>query len=324
VSDYLQRLIADCGAVEVRHLPTAQSGLFDDVPALLSSIKRFEQFGGLYCTLNEPTRPATNRFGELALKDRDMVRIKRIPFDFDPVRHGALDQLSSTAQIEAARGACLDLAAKLCSLGFPRPLLAFSGNGYHLQYRTDLPAGPGTVRLLDTIYRGLAEACSSAEVVFDRTVRNPSRILRLYGTVNRKGGGERPTRCWIPDPWLPVGLETLLPLAQRLASRSPTREHPVVSDFIRGAGDYKTLDVAAWMSAHGLYEAAIGDRKHAVRCPWEDEHSASGSKNDTIVLEADGGWPNFYCHHAHCVDRGIREVIDLLGDADRYCATSYR
>jgi hypothetical protein len=77
------------------------------------------------------------------------------------------------------------------------------------------------------------------------------------------------------------------------------------------------------MSAHGLYESAIGDRKHAIRCPWEDEHS-DGSKNDSIVLEGDGGWPNFHCHHAHCAHRGIQEVMDLFGDADDYCSSAYR
>jgi hypothetical protein len=158
VRDYLERLIADCGVAEVRHLPTGQTGLFDDIHALLTATKRYEHFGDLYCTLNQPDRAATNRFGEQALRDSNIVRIKRIPFDFDPVRE--CDQCSSAAQIDAALEACLDLAATLCRLGFPRPLVGFSGNGYHLQYRTDLAAGPDTARLLDIIYRGLAEACS--------------------------------------------------------------------------------------------------------------------------------------------------------------------
>ena len=320
--DYLERLIEDCGVVEVRHLPTGRTGLFDDVQALQSSIKRFENFGGLYCTLNQPSRSPANRFGDRAIRDIEMVRIRRIPFDFDPVRR--TDKTSTAAQIEAAQRACLNLAAKLCQLGFPKPLVGFSGNGYHLQYRTDLPADRDTARLLDIIYVGLAQICSTDKVLFDRTVRNPSRILRLYGTVNRKGGEARPTTCWIPDPWLPVSLEALVSLAKRLSIRAPSREAPVSRSVIRGAGDYRTLDVVAWMSSHGLYEAAIGNRKHAVRCPWEDEHTTSDAKNDTIVLEADGGWPNFHCHHAHWSHRGIRDVLDLLGDADRYCSTTYR
>ncbi|MEO0974188.1 MAG: hypothetical protein AAFX85_13935, partial [Pseudomonadota bacterium] len=84
---------------------------------------------------------------------------------------------------------------------------------------------------------------------------------------------------------------------------------------IGGVGDYRTLDVVAWMQAHGLYLRHVADNIHAISCPWADEHS-SHHRNDTIVYESDGeGWPGFFCHHDHCADRRIGELIERLGDA---------
>jgi len=60
--------------------------------------------------------------------------------------------------------------------------------------------------MLRAIYSGLHAEYSDDSVEFDRSVRNPSRIFRLYGTINRKGLNtpDRPNRraaCWIPSPW---------------------------------------------------------------------------------------------------------------------------
>jgi hypothetical protein len=59
-------------------------------------------------------------------------------------------------------------------------------------------------------------------------------------------------------------------------------------------------------------------RGYAVRCPWEDEHSASTSASATAVLypaEANGwrGW--FSCLHSHCTGRTLAELHQVVRDA---------
>jgi len=266
-----------------------------------------------------------------ALRDSDVALITRLPFDFDPVRPAGV--CSTAAELELAFGRRNALAATLRSLGWPLPLHAKSGNGYHAVYRCRLPCSTETKQMLDPIYRGQHRELDDDVVSFDRTVRNPGRIFRLYGTVNRKGPNtpERPHRrsaCWIPNPWNKVDQRLIERLADRYArdaisvgagSSESRSDRPAVA----GNGDYRTLDIVAWFSSHGLYRRPIDGDKHSVYCPWRAEHSTPHGDTGAVIFEADGGWPGFYCHHAHCAGRTIRAVMDLLGDADCFCSARF-
>src|SRR5688500_10072374 len=58
--------------------------------------------------------------------------------------------------------------------------------------------------------------------------------------------------------------------------------------------------------------------KHAVICPWIDEHTTGipGDDGDTstVIFEpnSDHGWA-FKCLHAHCVNRTVKDVLEKLG-----------
>lgn len=94
-----------------------------------------------------------------------------------------------------------------------------------------------------------------------------------------------------------------------------------------GTGDYTTLDMVGWFKAHGAYGRPLGGDKHAVLCPWVNEHSEQrpADYSDTVVWEAAGGrWPSFFCSHAHCEGRGIRDVLEVWDDADRWCSQPFR
>lgn len=93
-----------------------------------------------------------------------------------------------------------------------------------------------------------------------------------------------------------------------------------------GAGDYTTLNAVAWFGAHGAYGRPMSGDKHAVLCPWAHEHSdqRGATDSDTTIWEAQAEqWPTFHCLHAHCVDRTIADVMQLWGDADRYCEREF-
>lgn len=146
---------------------------------------------GVYLTLN-PLRPdllarRCNRIdwaqeGELA-KDRDVLSRLWLLVDADPVR----DAFVSSTDREKAHA--LDTAhavrEHLRARSWPEPILADSGNGYHLLYRVDLRADDGGV--LERVLRGLAARFDTAHVKIDRKVFNPSRICKSPGTLARKG-----------------------------------------------------------------------------------------------------------------------------------------
>ena len=85
--------------------------------------------------------------------------------------------------------------------GWPAPVVADSGNGYHLLYRLaeDVPVAAVPVPADDPVrrlLRHLAAKFDTAHAAIDTSVFNPGRIVKLPGTKARKGPGtpDRPHR----------------------------------------------------------------------------------------------------------------------------------
>jgi hypothetical protein len=334
VYEYLEHAIRDCRVIEIRHHLRGrwESGLFNDVPAAIKAIDERCEIGALYCTLNQPgERPVTNAFGAAPLKNDDMVYIKRIPFDFDPIRPAGVS--STDVELEAAIEVRNEIVAAMRSLGWPMPALALSGNGAHAVWRCSVRAEERLNKALQIIYSQIKSQFSDLfthrQVQFDTCVRNPGRILRLYGTVNRKGEHtvERPHRMAsirIPSTWQNVTAQQIKQLADNWAPAHQQEVRQARSDTrVSGLGDYTTLNVVEWFRAKGLYERPAGMNAHSVQCPWEGEHSTHGDHADTVIFENQGSWPGFFCHHAHCTGRNIRDVMNALGDADAFCAAAW-
>ncbi|MCB0067972.1 MAG: hypothetical protein KDD77_12505 [Caldilineaceae bacterium] len=336
--DWLDAAMHDTGRVELRHEHDGRwtSGLFDDMNVLRAEVCRRAGSGNLFTSLNAPRIVrAVNSMGSSALTDGDIAFHVRLPFDFDPVRPKG--QPSTDAELDAALVARDRLVATLHSLGWPMPALACSGNGAHAVYRCRLRACDETREVLRVLYTGLHLDFNSEAVEFDRTVRNAGRIWRLYGTVNRKGTTtavrrHRLATVTIPGRWEGVSPGQVEQLASSyvcrvIAAPSHTAAPARGISSVKGHGDYGTLDVAGWLRAHGLYRRSLGGGKHAVRCPWDHEHSTVDPDHSTatVVWEAEGRrWPTFHCAHAHCAGRGIHAVMELLGDADAHCARPWR
>lgn len=339
VLHYLRRLFEDSGTVELRHQhgDRWESGLFDDEHAARLAIRERYRTGNLYTTMNRPhprPRPASNAFGCAALTDADIAEYRHLLFDFDPVRPTGIP--STDAELAAAIAARDRFVRSLLARDWPLPLHGMSGNGAHAVFRVKFTADAAARQMLANLYAGLRLEHQTPEVSFDATVRNPSRIWRLYGCRNRKGESttERPHRratCTIPPTWQIVTLKQVeilaASLAPHVAVEQQQRQRVILADFRPGAGDYTTLDIAAWFAAHESLLRPLGGGKYAVRCPWAAAHSVVHGPLDTstVIFENTGtGWPAFHCSHAHCEGRDVRAVMALWGDADRYCARTWR
>ncbi|EIC23284.1 hypothetical protein [Thiorhodovibrio frisius] len=334
MNDYLSRLLTDNGAVEIRHQADGRwrSGWFDAIEPMVREIQRLGSRGNLYTSLNAPKpRRCPNAMAGDPVRNDDIGWLTRIPFDFDPVR--PVGVCSTQTELDSALQRRDALVAMLRKSGWPRPLVACSGNGAHAQFRCRLPSSAETAEQFRAIYTGLALEFGDDEVGFDKTVRNPGRIFRLYGTCNRKGPhtAERPHRlatCDIPRPWSQVNHRLIDRLANRFArSQTPAQtplNRPESRPRVSGHGDYATLDVVALTRSHGLYRHELGSGTHAIVCPWESEHSTPRGRSDTVIFEnGPGKWPGFHCHHGHCQGRSIRDLIEVLGDADAFCSAPW-
>jgi hypothetical protein len=206
-----RRLLASDQVVELRALgvqrgsgkPHTEAGFFDtahlsEMATAALTVTKFAK--GVYFTLN-PLNPALlarrcNRTawaneGELA-KDKDVLARRWLLIDADPVR----DPLVSATDAEKAeaRAVALDVREHLRGRGWPDPVLADSGNGFHLLYRVDLPAADGG--RVERLLRALAARFDTPRVKIDQAVFNPARICKLPGTLARKGDStpDRPHR----------------------------------------------------------------------------------------------------------------------------------
>jgi len=260
----------------------------------------------VYTSLNPSNLEATNDLKPFrkAVKDSDIGRICRIPFDLDPERETGT--ASTDTQLGYAKDRANLLVDILTSFGWENPIIGMSGNGYHVQYRCDLPATDEVKAMLVDLYRGLGVRLSTAEVSFDVTVKNPSRIFRFYGTTNRKSG--RRTRCDWPERLTTVPMDRIAAATDTLRPPKP-KPVPAVKKRAMSKG-LRNFDVVSLFQELGMYKRHLGGGKHAVTCVQVERHSDPDhiSKTDTVIWE--GEWPQYHCSHAHCERMTIHDIID--------------
>ena|SRR5215212_1017798 len=179
------------------------SGYYDDHPALAREARKLDERNyAVYVTLNEVDPAllarASNRtrkvYRELTTSDGDIVHRRWLPLDLDPARPSGVS--ATDAEKRAAKERALQLWDFLSERGWPEPVVADSGNGYHLLYQVDLPNDPESLELVKGILQSLAFRFDDDRVKVDTTTSNAARIWKLYGTTARKGDDtqERPHR----------------------------------------------------------------------------------------------------------------------------------
>lgn len=266
VTDAINLIVGDGSVVEVRLLdattasdrwPATYSGYFNDAGKIASALRSVASATGFYFTLN-PVDPAllaraNNRLrktpkGE-STADSNITRRLWLPVDCDAERPSGIS--ASDAEHEAALARADEISEHLTGLGWPKPIVADSGNGGHLLYRIDLAADDeGLVnRCLET----LSERFSDDVVKIDCKVFNPARIWKLYGSLACKGDDttERPHRMAKiinrPATVEVVDSDLLGGLAGDSAGAVSTQAKP--QSHASHDGDF---DLVAFIARHGL------------------------------------------------------------------------
>ncbi|MFO0892408.1 MAG: hypothetical protein U0790_25115 [Isosphaeraceae bacterium] len=93
----------------------------------------------------------------------------------------------------------MSLRRSFDDLGWPEPILADSGNGWHLLYHVDLPADDKG--LVAAVLKAVSARHSTELVKVDTTVGNASRICKLYGTLARRAKTPPTGRTAAPGSW---------------------------------------------------------------------------------------------------------------------------
>jgi P4 family phage/plasmid primase-like protien len=325
----LRVLVAPGDVVELRSLAGGKrgtiSGYFNDLDKLAESAVLVSrpthefQPGGIYITLN-PINPnllarAVNRvekYAKHATADGDVLSRRWFFIDLDPVRPAGISATES--EHEAAHARARKVREYLNSLGFPEPILADSGNGAHLLYRIGFPNDATTTALLRECLAVLDSIFSDATVAVDRTTYNPARLVRLYGTVARKGDStperrHRVSRILKAPSEL---VEASSALLRGLAGKLPGPRKPMTSVVDRGVRgrSIKWSDVQPFVADRISKEKSVSSGATIIEirgCPFDPNDHVDDTAG-SFTLFADGGvGPS--CRHDHCQGKGLNEFL---------------
>jgi hypothetical protein len=128
-----------------------------------------------------------------AAEARHVIRRRLLLIDCDTV--GPRDGMATDAEKDAALALARRTREFLDGRGWPEPLFADSGNGYHLLYRIDLPRDDGGLVRGALLALGRRLDAPGAAII-DPVVHDPVRLSRVYGTLNAKWNAtpDRPHR----------------------------------------------------------------------------------------------------------------------------------
>ena len=319
---------------EIRYIPTTKnryeiySGYFTSADTLINELSRFEprEQGNLYFTLNKInqacySRTQRDRFIKTSgsTSDNDIVGYQWLMIDFDPERPS--DTSSSNDELEAAHHKAISVYRYLAENGFSEPLVAISGNGYHLLYRINLAVTDERRELVKRVLETLDFLFSDTQIKVDTTVHNPARICKLYGTYAAKGANtpDRPHRLArilkIPNEITPTPPEMLMKLTEQLPKEPESTQ--------RNYHDNGNFNLHNWLCEHhiNIRESVSykGGTKYILECcPFDESHTGK----DAAVFQLASGAVGFKCLHNSCSHYGWRDFREKFEpDAYKYDRT---
>ncbi len=326
----IRALNVPCG----RYANTA-SGYFDDLAKATEAAQACDAKGaaGVYVTLN-PVNPAllaraNNRLADrpkATTQDSEATCRRWLFIDIDPKRPSGI--AATDAERETAGELAGSIEDTLRSEGWSYPLTVDSGNGCYLLYRVDLPNDDETTELLKRFYVAVKATLGESDPdgphsEIDVTVHNASRILRVGGTINRKGDSttDRPhRRCEYHEPIEEcpvevVPVERIRAFVEKYKPEPPahisnTTQRP--SD--NGNGQIRPrLDVPCYLQARGVKfrTKRLNDGiAYLVQCPFDESHGRNG---ESAVIQADSGLLTYECKHNGCQGLKWYDYREMLG-----------
>lgn len=255
-------------------------------------------------------------------KDNEIVSRDWLFIDFDCKRPS---QISSTDdEKKLAWNKLFEVASYLSSMGFHKPIIADSGNGWHLYYRILLSneinkevdkAAENTAFMKDFL-NALSGKFSDENVDIDTKVFNAGRITKLFGTTAVKGANteNRPHRLSylyrIPKDIIITPKATIQKVIDELL---PKTEKPT----FKNNWNTPPFNIDEFILKHNIQiekEVTIsaGRKLLLKECPF------CGNKSpDSCLFVSDNGAVSFYCFHNSCANKTWRD-FRLYFDPNAY------
>lgn len=297
-------------------------GFFKDQTKLAEAVAEYSgNVAAVYYTLNEPSLELWEKnshdkaiIGGHATSDAAIVRRNWLLIDCDPIRVDAdikplTDQkVSSTdSEKQASREVAKNVNAYLADKGWPTPLSADSGNGYHLLYNLGgMESTKELTQIIKDVLLHLASAFNTDTVKIDASVHNASRITKAYGSIASKGEPteDRPHRKSALINKKCGGAVSLKQLNEILPT--PKKASIIIkANQTSGAATSATMEgkidefLEFYNLDHQLKTQYNGGWKWILsECPFNSDHC----NGEVAVFIGEDGAYGFHCFHNSCVE----------------------
>lgn len=293
------------------------SGYFDDTSKAALMISRENgKHQGIYATVN-PVKPSlmarmqnTLAISQVTTTDAEIDKRRWFLLDFDPKRPTGIS--STDGEVELARLSAVAVEEWLTSLGWPEPVHASSGNGWHLMYRIDEPNDDATKIDVEFATKMISSIFTDDQIQVDPVVHNASRIWKVYGTISAKGSStdERPHR---------------VAMLQKVPSQIGVVPRGLIENIARALRDAKTeeykdmtgeyiADMSKWLTERGQTIVSgphpmfgnEGQKWLIAACPFDHNHQKP-------MVGLVNNRPVYRCLHNSCSSyrwKEFREKID--------------
>ena len=336
IKHWWQVFVGDDSFTEVRILGRFQySGYFKSIDNLIQAIEPYSNMDDeqIYFVLNRIDDACYGRqqsekivkSPKITTNDNDIIRRNWVMIDFDPIRKTGVN--STEEEFELAHKKAQQVFTFWRKNGFQEPVICKSGNGWHLQYKVDLPNDDDTTEIIKQFFSYLGSKFTDEFVDIDQKVFNKARLCKLYGTMAKKGANlaDRPWRMseivYVPNDISVTAIEQFKTLADQAPKEEPKR---LPNKNYYGGG--QRFDLPTWLNGHGIVyrEKKSGSSilYELESCPWIDSHSDRKKWDSALFVDPQGKF-TFNCTHSHCKGKTWHD-FRLHYEPDAYSKPQYQ
>lgn len=292
------------------------SGYFTNPDDIIRAITPFDNVDGLqmYYTINAVHEACYNRVqrdkfvkGASNTSDNEITRRIWVYVDLDP-EHGKIKGISSTQEeLMASYERACKVYLYLKEQGFYDPVVCMSGNGYHLQYRCDMENTEDTDDIVSRFLKSLGMMFSDEVISVDTSVKNASRICKLYGTVAKKGSNTT------ARPWRKANIIKVpenIEITDKAYFEKVANLFPVPEKIPTSYSGYsrEKFDIVDFLNRHGIEykveHTSIGTKYLLEHCIFDESHTGK----DAMIFQGVDGALGYHCFHNSCQSYTWRDV----------------
>jgi hypothetical protein len=321
---------------EVYELRTVNSnkqplyGYFNDPEKLASAAKKVSgtsNVQGVYLTINPVKPELLARTGGKDIRgagtgsttsDKDVLKRAALVVDIDSdIRAKGIS--ATNEEKESALILANKVKEFLVLSGWPNPLLADSGNGYHLRWNIDLPNDQDSRYLVEGVLKSLAQKFNDGINKIDTVLYNASRICKLYGTLSAKGA-DMPDRPHRINYILEDGDSTIVPkekLLEIAGDYTPKEVEQFEGEAIQTVAtglkltavpilfhNWKPEEMETVLDAYGItYNRMEWENgwKWQITCVFNEDHKSPDAYTMLMPSPSTGKfYPIYKCSHDSC------------------------